>query len=72
MTHTTDADCRLLAVFLFRHGPTPGPTIRSALGWDVSRFLDVVYGADDRRFTATAEGWSLAGEGKSLTATRPH
>lgn len=71
MTRATDADRRRLAVFLFRHGPTPGPAIRAAFGWNVSRFLAVVYGPDDRRFMMTNDGWALPGAGERLSAPPP-
>lgn len=52
-----DDDRRRLAAYLTHHGPTHGNSLRAALGWDVSRFWDAVYGTD--RFTITTFGWDL-------------
>jgi hypothetical protein len=66
---TAESDRRDLADFLFCHGPTHGRALRAALGWNVSRFWDAVYGAGGGRFTITSDGWAIAEpDGMALVA----
>lgn len=61
---TLDTDRRALAAHLRQHGPTHGPQLRAALGWDAVRFWNTVGGAGSKWFVIDANGWTLTLSGR--------
>ena len=63
-TTTTAADRRQLAAYLLDHGPTHGFVLREAMGWELGRFWDTVYGPAGGWFTLGTYGWDLTARGR--------